>query len=154
MYKKIFIFLHQMILNLFMRVLLIQIARIGCIHYLPKKNTRVTYGYCACQLTTLVSVSVSLGAILTPKRNWRKCLCKILGVTNKEHYGMFCYFLEWSISSIPSNFSKTQVLMLAGLTNWLPRGKWNPCPLYFLWPRYRANCNFGYRTLSNISSLL
>ena len=69
MYKKIFIFLHQMILNLFMRVLLIQIARIGCIHYLPKKNTRVTYGYCACQLTTLVSVSVSLGAILTPKRN-------------------------------------------------------------------------------------
>ena len=33
--------------------------------------------------------SVSLGAILTPKRNWRKWLCKILG-----HYGMSWYF--WS----------------------------------------------------------
>ena len=22
---------------------------------------------------------------------------KNLGVTNKEHYGMLCYFLEWSI---------------------------------------------------------
>ena len=40
--------------------------------------------------------SVSLGAILTPKRNWRQCLRKILGWLT-EHYGMSWYFLEWSI---------------------------------------------------------
>ena len=36
---------------------------------------------------------VSLGAILTPKRNWRQCLCKILGWQTKSImvcYDIFC----------------------------------------------------------------
>ena len=40
--------------------------------------------------------SISLGAILTPKRN-KTMLMQNVGVTNKEHYGMLWYFLEWSI---------------------------------------------------------
>ena len=40
-------------------------------------------------------VSVSLGAISTPKRNWRQCLCKSLGWQTKSI--MLLYFLEWSI---------------------------------------------------------
>ena len=45
--------------------------------------------------------SVSLGAILTPKRNCRQCVCsQNFGLTKKEHYGMFWYFLEWSSKSI------------------------------------------------------
>ena len=38
--------------------------------------------------------SVSLGAILTPKRNWRQCLCKILGWQTKTI--MVCYGIFWS----------------------------------------------------------
>ena len=38
--------------------------------------------------------SVSLGAILTPKRNWRKCSCKILGWQTKSI--MICYGIFWS----------------------------------------------------------
>ena len=36
---------------------------------------------------------MSLGAILTPKRNWKQCLCKILGWQTKSImlcYGIFC----------------------------------------------------------------
>ena len=43
--------------------------------------------------------SVSLGAILTPKRNWGQCLCKSLGWQNKEHYGMLWYFFDIEIVS-------------------------------------------------------
>ena len=43
--------------------------------------------------------SVSLGAIWTPKRNWRKCLCKILGWQTKSI--MICYLLKGSIVSLP-----------------------------------------------------
>ena len=38
--------------------------------------------------------SVSLRAILTPKRNWRQCLCKILGWQTKSI--MVCYGIFWS----------------------------------------------------------
>ena len=55
--------------------------------------------------------SVSLGAILTPKRNWRQCLCKCFGVTNKEYYGMLLYFVEWLMSLRMVSFNIT--LMLA-----------------------------------------
>ena len=40
--------------------------------------------------------SVSLEAILTPKRNWRQCLCKILG-WQKSIIACYGIFLEWSI---------------------------------------------------------
>ena len=44
--------------------------------------------------------SVSLGAILTPKRNWRQCLCKILEWPTKSImvcYDIFCSGqLRWS----------------------------------------------------------
>ena len=36
----------------------------------------------------------SLCAILTPKRNWRQCLCKILGWQTKSI--MVCYGIFWS----------------------------------------------------------
>ena len=43
--------------------------------------------------------SVSLGAILTPSRNWRQCLCKILGWEIKRI--MVCYgisgVVNWNI---------------------------------------------------------
>ena len=39
-------------------------------------------------------LSVSLGAILTPKRNWRQCLSKILGWQTKRI--MLCYDIFWS----------------------------------------------------------
>ena len=38
--------------------------------------------------------SVSLGAILTPKRNWRQCLGKTLGRQTKSI--MVCYSIFWS----------------------------------------------------------
>ena len=38
--------------------------------------------------------SVSLRAILTPKRNWRQCLCKILGWQTKSI--TVCYRIFWS----------------------------------------------------------
>ena len=38
--------------------------------------------------------SVSLGAILTPERNWRQCLCKIWGSQTKSI--IVCYGIFWS----------------------------------------------------------
>ena len=38
--------------------------------------------------------SASVRAILTPKRNWRQCLCKILGWETKSI--MVCYSIFWS----------------------------------------------------------
>ena len=63
--------------------------------------------------------SVSLGAILTPKRNCMKTmLMQNFGVTKKERYGMLWHFLEWSINERVSvmvfhlNFCPTLVFCL------------------------------------------
>ena len=50
--------------------------------------------------------SVSLGAILTPKRNWRQCLCKIWGDKQRALWYVMV-FLEWSISQ-KSGFQSRQ----------------------------------------------
>ena len=54
---------------------------------------------CHPKIFTKALFSVSLGAILTPKKNWRQCSCKFWGVRNKEHYGVLWYFLEWSMAT-------------------------------------------------------
>ena len=53
--------------------------------------------------------SVSLGTSLTPKRNWRQCLCKILGWQTKSI--MVCYGIFWSgqlLESLHDISSETQ----------------------------------------------
>ena len=84
-YKKIFIFLNQWSLTFSSEFYWHEL-----LHSIAGKNTRVTYGACACQFNKFLLIIYN-----------------------------------------------TRVVLLTGLTNWLPRGKWN-ARLLFLWARYRT----------------
>ena len=63
-------------------------------------------------------------------------LMQNFGVTNKEHYGMLCYFLEWSINQFPGKWYPILDLDLALLFHclckyWLSKAKAQG--LYSLW---------------------
>ena len=58
------------------------------------------------------------------------------GVTNKEHYGMLWYFLEWSIGIIRWNnsFTGNKDVLINRLTEWLRNSRQNPSPSVTLDP--------------------
>ena len=64
---------------------------------------------------------------------WHKLLHSISGKKTRVTYGTrACQFNEFLLI-----IYNTGVVLLTGLTNQPPRGKWNAC-LLFLWARYRA----------------
>ena len=77
-YRKIFIFLNQMLLNMFTHVLLTQIKCIsGLLHSFSEKikkkhtHTRVTYSTCAYQFNKFVLINYNTHvALLTSLTNW------------------------------------------------------------------------------------
>ena len=64
-----------------------------------------------CHLKICISIVFSFpGAILTPKRNWRQCLCKIFGLQTKSI--MVFYGIFWSGQYPIASFSISLVLGL------------------------------------------
>ena len=52
----------------------------------------------------LALFSVSLGELKWPQEKLKTILKQNSGVTNKEHYGMLSFFLEWSITGYVLRF--------------------------------------------------
>ena len=60
-------------------------------HNIPQCSLFGTPKFC-------ISIFFSFSWELKWPQNKLKTECYIFGVTNKEHYGMLWYFLEWSIT--------------------------------------------------------
>ena len=86
-------------------------------------RTTITYHNALClspQNFAYALSSVSLGAILTPKRNWRQCVCKILGWQTKSI--MVCFGIFWSgqFKSRPYESELAETAYLIRLEKFLP----------------------------------
>ena len=86
------------------KTLLVTARRVLTNLQLTTPENPITYHNALClspQNFAYALFSVSLGAILTPKRNWRQCLCKILGWQTKSimvYYGIFWIGEFWPLS--------------------------------------------------------
>ena len=79
---------------------------------LPAGSARKNGLFCSKFCSDTFNFSWILLGILTPKRNWRQCLCKILEWPAKRYYGMLLYFLYVIVFSVVVNSSFLLLLLL------------------------------------------